>query len=146
MNEQQSNNPATGMVVQAIRELAVIMGSVRDALIRRQTPAPGKFDFWPGGLRVQPQLRIQTLCVSPIASFAAAIMVGTNREFRFTTPTNGVVILPAEIVLNRGETVTIVDEATGLEATSAQIAAAWLHAFVDTSGGQQDVASRPNVS
>jgi hypothetical protein len=146
MNEQQSNNPATGLVVQALDRLAGIMREVRDNLIRREAVGPGKFDFWPGGYRVQPQIRVKTLCVSPIASFAAAIMIGTNREFRFTTPANGVVIIPAEIVINRGETITIIDEATGQEATAVQVAAAWLHAYVDTSGRQGSDESRPNLS
>lgn len=135
--EGRTNNPATAIVVGALNDQSALLREIRNALVRRESPAPGTYKFWPNGLRVQPQLRVSSIAISPIAAFTAAIRIGSHNRYIFLTPADGVVNVSLDIVLNVGETVQLIDTATGLEATASQVVDAWINAFVD-------VPSRPD--
>jgi len=136
--EPRSNNPATNLLLSSFDQFAGLLREIRNALVRRESPAPGTYTFWPGGIRVQPQLRVTSVSVSPIAAFTAAIRIGSHNRYRFLTPANGVVNVPLDIVLNVGETVQLIDVATGLEATAVQVADAWISGYVDAPPRQDE--------
>lgn len=124
-------NPTAAPLLVGMRRLIEAMHGVRETLERRESRSPGQFAIWPGGFRTQPQLRIKTLIVCPLAAGSYGIKIGTNVTIRFNAGATGIISIPAEITLNRGETITVVDLATGQEATNAQLVDAFMFAYSD---------------
>lgn len=125
-------NPTAAALITASRDTQRVLEQIRDALVARDAPAPGMFAIWPGTFRVQPRLRVTDIIVCPIALGSYGIKIGTNVRFKFRGSA-GVISIPANIVLNRGESISVVDLATGLEASDLQLIDAWLFAHVDYS-------------
>lgn len=125
------NNPTAAPLLVGMRALIEATHGVRDALERRESRAPGEFHIWPGGFRTQPQLRVKSLHICPIAAGSFGVKVGSAVVIRVKTGADGIVSIPAEITLNRGETITIVDLTTGNEATNLQLIDAFMFAFAD---------------
>lgn len=131
------HNPTAVMLTQGMRHLLEAMRGVRDTLERRESRSPGHFPIWPGSFRTQPQLRVDSITVASIAAFSCGIRIGTEVRFKFQIAANAVQTLTVPIVIMRGETITVIDNATGNEASAAQVLDAWLFAFSDAPSSKE---------
>lgn len=111
-------NPTASALIMASNENRKVLEQIRDALIAREAPAPGIFPMMSNGavtpLRVNVRIRVQSLVVSSTAALVIFLRAGTKRIITFPIAANSVQSFDLPIVLDRGVTVEIIDNTTGI--------------------------------
>ncbi len=107
-------NPATTALLMELQRNRTAMEGIRQTLERREQESPGSVHFFPASYQSSVRLRVTHIVIAcGTAAESIGVKVGTNIVFRLHTTVGGVITLPAEITLDRGVEISLVDLATG---------------------------------
>lgn len=121
-------NPTAAPLIIGQRETNRLLDEIRDALTRREEPAPGLFHIFPQALQTKIRIRAQDVAITATAIGTVALKTGDLTVATLRT-SDGTASYSLPITFDRGVTVQLIDPATGL--APAAVLDAWIIGYPD---------------